>query len=92
MLPPGPHMVSYNSASRTGEFAPTISFFTFLEQSQVLVRRWDAEQELLTDLQPDEVFHTKLTTSISKTCILRVGSALDTSTMHRLKHLGCNAG
>ena len=58
MLPPGPHMVSYNTASRTGEFAPTVSFFTYLEQSQVLVRRWDAEQELLTDLQPDEVFHT----------------------------------
>lgn len=56
MLPPGPHMVSYNAASRTGDFAPTVSFFTHLETSQVLTRRWDAEQELLIDVPSDEVY------------------------------------
>ena len=57
MLPPGPHMVSYNAASRTGDFAPTISFFTHLETREVLIRRWDAEQELLIELHPDEVLY-----------------------------------
>ena len=57
MLPPGPHLVSYNAASRTGDFAPTISFFTHLKMREVLIRRWDAEQELLLELHPDEVLH-----------------------------------
>lgn len=55
MVPPGPHLVSYNAASRTGDFAPTVCFFPYLATSQVLIRRWDAKQELLIELQPDEV-------------------------------------
>lgn len=55
MLPPGTHMVSYNAASRTGEFAPTTSFFVHLAPSQVYVRKWSPEQELLLDLPADEV-------------------------------------
>lgn len=55
MLPPGTHMVSYNAASRTGDFAPTSSFFVHLAPSQVYVRRWSSEQELLFDLPAGEV-------------------------------------
>ena len=55
MLPPGAHMVSYNAASRTGDFAPTTSFFVHLGPSQVYVRKWNAQQELLLDIHPDEV-------------------------------------
>lgn len=55
MLPPGTHMVSYNAASRTGEFAPTTSFFVHLAPSQVYVRKWSPKQELLLDLPADEV-------------------------------------
>lgn len=54
MLPPGTHMVSYNAASRTGDFAPTSSFFVHLAPSQVYVRRWSTEQELLFELPADE--------------------------------------
>ncbi len=55
MLPPGTHMVSYNATSRTGDFAPTTSFFVHLAQSEVYVRKWNTEQELLLDLPADEV-------------------------------------
>ncbi len=55
MLPPGTHMVSYNAASRTGDFAPTSSFFAYLAPSQVYVRRWSIEQELLFEVPSDEV-------------------------------------
>ena len=57
MLPPGPHLVSYNSSSGNGsDFAPTIAFYAHLAPRQVLVRRWDAAEEMLLPLQdPDEV-------------------------------------
>ena len=59
MLPPGPHMVSYNATGqgqqRRQEFGPTTSFFLHLASGQVEVRRWDAQQELLVELDEDEV-------------------------------------
>ena len=55
MIPPGSHLVSYNAASRTGDFAPTTSFLLHLDLRQVYVRRWDASQELLVDVSADEV-------------------------------------
>ncbi|DBA72231.1 TPA: hypothetical protein ACH3X2_010623 [Trebouxia sp. C0005] len=54
MLPPGTHMVSYNAASHTGDFAPTSSFFVHLAPSQVYVRKWSIEQELLFEVPADE--------------------------------------
>ncbi|KAK9829455.1 hypothetical protein WJX72_005966 [[Myrmecia] bisecta] len=53
MLPPGAHLVSYNAASKQGEFAPTTSFFVVLRPQAVVVRRWNTESELL-DPMPDE--------------------------------------
>ena len=61
MLPPGTHMVSYNAASRTGDFSPTTSFFVHLTIGEVYIRRWNVEEELLLDMPADEV-HTWQTT------------------------------
>ena len=56
MLPPGPHLVSYNAASGGGaELAPTTSFFVHAPARSVIVRRWDAGAELLAELEEDEV-------------------------------------
>ncbi|KAL3161609.1 hypothetical protein ABBQ32_010467 [Trebouxia sp. C0010 RCD-2024] len=54
MLPPGTHLVSYNAASRTGDFSPTTSFFVHLAPGEVYIRRWNHEQELLEDISADE--------------------------------------
>ena len=59
MLPPGPHLISYNAAGTSGEFAPTVSFFLYLKPGQVVVRRWDAAAEMLVELaDEDEVCPT----------------------------------
>lgn len=59
MLPPGAHMVSYNAAGqgqlRQQDFGPTTAFFLHLASGQVEVRRWDAQHELLVELEEDEV-------------------------------------
>ena len=56
MLPPGPHLVSYNAASSGGaELAPTTSFFVHAPARSVAVRRWDAGAELLAELEEEEV-------------------------------------
>ena len=62
MLPPGPHMVSYNatSAGGGGDFAPTVSFFAHLAAQQVVVRRWDAAEELLLPMQDSDEVLTSL--------------------------------
>ncbi len=55
MLPPGPHLVSYNAASGGGaELAPTTAFFAHVPARGVLVRRWDAAAELLADVGEEE--------------------------------------
>lgn len=56
MVPPGPHFLSYNAASRSGEFAPTVAMLLHLAGGEVLVRRWSPQQELLLPLgDEDEV-------------------------------------
>ena len=65
MVPPGAHFVSSNavssgqSAAAAGggsDVAPTASFFAELALRQVLVRRWDSQEELLLPLEDvDEV-------------------------------------
>ena len=56
MLPPGTHMVSYNAASRTGDFSPTTSFFVHLTVGEVYIRRWNYDEELLLDIPANEVY------------------------------------
>ena len=38
MLPPGVHLVAYNSVSAQGDFSPTTSFFVHLQPRQVAAR------------------------------------------------------
>lgn len=65
MVPPGAHFVSSNAVSSRGiaaaagggsDVAPTASFFVELALRQVVIRRWDRQEELLLPLDdPDEV-------------------------------------
>lgn len=56
MVPPGPHLLSYNAASRSGDFAPTVAQLLHLAGRQVVVRRWSPQQEMLLPLgDEDEV-------------------------------------
>ncbi|CAN6270898.1 unnamed protein product [Urochloa humidicola] len=55
MVPPGPHFVYYCSSSRSGsEFAPTVGFFLTTQPSEVIVRKWDAQEERLIKLSEEE--------------------------------------
>ncbi|TKW03076.1 hypothetical protein SEVIR_7G038100v4 [Setaria viridis] len=55
MVPPGPHFVYYCSSSRSGsEFAPTVGFFVTMQPSEVIVRKWDAQEERLIKLSEEE--------------------------------------
>ncbi|VAH39934.1 unnamed protein product [Triticum turgidum subsp. durum] len=55
MVPPGPHFLHYCSPSRRGnEFAPTVGFFLTTHPSQVVVRRWHAQEERLVTLSEEE--------------------------------------
>ncbi|KAM3393488.1 hypothetical protein ACQJBY_014289 [Aegilops geniculata] len=55
MVPPGPHFLHYCSPSRHGnEFAPTVGFFLTTHPSQVVVRKWDAQEERLVTLSEEE--------------------------------------
>jgi len=56
MVPPGPHFVYYCSPSRHGsEFAPTVGFFLTTHPSQVIVRKWHAQEERLVKLSEEEI-------------------------------------
>lgn len=54
MVPPGPHYLSYNAASRQGEFGPTVAFLAHLAGREVAVRRWSPEHELLLPLADED--------------------------------------
>lgn len=55
MVPPGPHFIYYRSSSRHGnEFAPTVGFFLTTHPSEVIVRRWNAQDERLIKLSEEE--------------------------------------
>ncbi|XP_041007723.1 protein AAR2 homolog isoform X2 [Juglans microcarpa x Juglans regia] len=55
MIPPGPHFVYYSSSSRDGkEFSPIIGFFVDTCPSEVLVRRWDQQEERLVKVSEEE--------------------------------------
>ena len=82
-------MVSYNAASRTGDFAPTSSFFAYLAPSQVYVRKWSTEQELLFEVPADEVMLAFNCTD-SATNAVKVGSTGYTyasAKLHTLLHM-----
>ncbi|CAH1421378.1 unnamed protein product [Lactuca virosa] len=55
MIPPGPHFIYYSSSNRGGsEFSPMIGFFIDLNPSQVIVRKWDQQEERLVKISEEE--------------------------------------
>ncbi|VVA94239.1 unnamed protein product [Arabis nemorensis] len=55
MIPPGIHFVFYSSSTRDGkEFSPTIGFFVDVAPSQVIVRKWNQQDECLAKLPEEE--------------------------------------
>uniref|UniRef100_A0A0D9W1Z9 AAR2 splicing factor homolog n=1 Tax=Leersia perrieri TaxID=77586 RepID=A0A0D9W1Z9_9ORYZ len=55
MVPPGPHFVYYCSPNRhANEFAPTVGFFLTTQPSEVIVRKWHAQEERLIKLSEEE--------------------------------------
>ena len=63
MIPPGVHFVSSNAVSSSSsrsqgvaDVAPTVSSFVEVALRQVVIRRWDRQEELLLPLdEADEV-------------------------------------
>ncbi|XP_061358549.1 uncharacterized protein LOC133302749 [Gastrolobium bilobum] len=55
MIPPGTHFVYYSSSSRDGkEFSPIIGFFIDVGPSEVIVRKWDQQDERLVKVSEEE--------------------------------------
>ncbi|EXB66973.1 hypothetical protein L484_004898 [Morus notabilis] len=55
MIPPGPHFVFYSSSSRDGkEFSPIIGFFCHVGASEIIVRKWDQQDEKLVKVSEEE--------------------------------------
>ncbi|KAK9950951.1 hypothetical protein M0R45_006414 [Rubus argutus] len=55
MIPPGPHFVYYSSSTRDGnDFSPITGFFVHPGTSQVVVRKWDEQEERLVKLPEEE--------------------------------------
>ncbi|GLT57248.1 hypothetical protein SLA2020_302350 [Shorea laevis] len=55
MIPPGVHFVFYSSSSRDGkEFSPIIGFFIDVSHSQVVVRKWNQQEERLVKVSEEE--------------------------------------
>ncbi|KAL2653809.1 hypothetical protein R1flu_021937 [Riccia fluitans] len=51
MILPGPHFVYYSSKSKHGsDSSPVTGFFIYASPSQVIVRKWDPQEERLVEL------------------------------------------
>lgn len=55
MIPPGPHFVYYSSSSKDGkQFSPIVGFFVDADPSEVIVRKWNQQEERLVKVPEDE--------------------------------------
>lgn len=55
MIPHGPHFVYYSSSNRDGsKFSPIVGFFIDTCPSEVIVRKWDQQDERLVKLSEEE--------------------------------------
>ncbi|XP_050262635.1 uncharacterized protein LOC126707076 isoform X6 [Quercus robur] len=55
MIPPASHFLYYSSSTRDGkDFSPIIGFFIHAAPSEVIVRRWDQQQERLVKVSEEE--------------------------------------
>ena len=48
MIPPGLHFIYHSAVNGSGQVAPRIGFFRFIDKQEVLVYRWDVVNEDLT--------------------------------------------
>ncbi|KAK4758430.1 hypothetical protein SAY87_019731 [Trapa incisa] len=56
MIPPGRHFVYYSSSSRDGkEFAPMVGFFIDASPFEVVIRKWNQQEERLAEVTEEEV-------------------------------------
>lgn len=55
MIPPGLHFVYYSCVSKQGSVGPRTGFFHHFVQKEVLVKRFDAQNEEIVDVQQEEV-------------------------------------
>ncbi|KAM7277889.1 hypothetical protein ACFE04_005023 [Oxalis oulophora] len=55
MIPPGLHFLFYSSSTKDGrEFSPITGFFIHAAQSEVIVRKWDQQDEHLVKISEEE--------------------------------------
>lgn len=55
MIPPGVHFIFYSSSNRDGkEFSPIIGFFIETSPSEVVVRKWNPQEERLIKVSEEE--------------------------------------
>ncbi|XP_074287419.1 uncharacterized protein LOC141612515 [Silene latifolia] len=55
MIPPGVHYVFYSASTRDGkEFSPVIGFFVDTSPTEVIVRKWDLQEERLVKVPEEE--------------------------------------
>lgn len=55
MIPPGPHFVYYSSSSKDGkQFSPIVGFFVDAAPSEVIVRKWNQQEESLVKVPEEE--------------------------------------
>ncbi|KAJ8442453.1 LOW QUALITY PROTEIN: hypothetical protein Cgig2_022336 [Carnegiea gigantea] len=55
MIPPGVHFIFYSSSNRDGkEFSPIIGFFIETSPSEVVVRKWNPQEERLIKVPEEE--------------------------------------
>ncbi|XP_057524750.1 uncharacterized protein LOC130804354 [Amaranthus tricolor] len=55
MIPPGIHFVFYSSSNKDGkEFSPIVGFFIETSPSEVIVRKWDLQEERLIKVSEEE--------------------------------------
>ncbi|XP_078431214.1 AAR2 protein family [Wolffia australiana] len=55
MIPPGPHIVYYCASNRDGtDFSPVISFFIYTSISEVVILKWQQQEENLVKLSEEE--------------------------------------
>jgi len=50
MIPPGLHFIYYSTVSKEGATAPRTGFFHFYSAKEIVVRKWDKENESKTNL------------------------------------------
>lgn len=55
MIPPGPHFVYYSSSTKDGkQFSPIVGFFVDAAPSEVIVRKWNQQEESLVKVPEEE--------------------------------------